>query len=67
MSETPPNSGEWLGEATRIGVREAGEDADNPLLEIHGEEGMAAAEMTEEMSNALSHAAAELNLAMEDD
>jgi len=60
-------SGMFLGTALGMRVREPGEDADHPLLEIYGDEGMAAVEMPSEFTDGLSHAAAELDMAREDD
>jgi hypothetical protein len=47
-------------------VREAGPDADGPILEIHGDEGMAAVEIDDEaFVDGLTHAAAELKTELE--
>ena len=37
--------GRWLGEIKGIQVREPAKDADGPILEIYGEEAMAAVEV----------------------
>jgi len=60
-------SGEWLGSVKEIGVRLPGPDADGPLLEIHGENGMAVVEIEdEEFVDGLTHAAAEVQTVLDD-
>jgi len=60
-------SGEWLGELEGIGVRDPGPDADGPIVEFHGSEGMAATEVaSEEFVDKLSEAAAEVQLALDE-
>ncbi|MFC5277861.1 hypothetical protein ACFPM1_03635 [Halorubrum rubrum] len=60
-------SGEWLGELEGIGIRDPGPDADGPIVEFHGSESMAAVEVTsEEFVDKLSEAAAEVQLALDD-
>jgi hypothetical protein len=63
-----PESGTWIGELRGATVREPGPDAEGPILELHGEEGMAAVEVTDEaFVNALTHATAEMKMVMEDE
>lgn len=55
--------GEWVGPVRGLSLREPGPDADGPILEIHGEDGMAAMEFDdEEFVEALTHLAAEIQM-----
>lgn len=59
------NSGEWVGPVRGMRVREPGE-VDGPILEIHGEEGMAAMVFDDPpFVEGLNHATAEMNLLLE--
>lgn len=60
--ETPYQMGEWLGELKGITLREAGDDADAPVVELHGSEKMAAGEAPEQFVEAFTEAAAQLQL-----
>ena len=57
------DGGEWVGSVDGLSLREPGSDADGPILEIHGEDGMAAAEFDDEQFvEGLTHLAAEIQL-----
>jgi len=60
--ETPYNKGHWLGDLRGIALKEAGEDADAPIVEFHGSKKMAAGEAPEAFVEAFTEAAAELQL-----
>jgi len=47
MDREKRTRGTWVGTLHAVGVREPGEDADGPLVEIHGEQGMVAFEVTD--------------------
>jgi hypothetical protein len=65
---TPHESGKWLGEFEGLMLRTPvdGEEH-NPVLEIHGEEAMAAVEVGEQSVDGFTEAAAEISVALEDD
>ena len=59
--ESQHRSGTWLGDVEGLRIREPGPDADGPLLEILGEEGMAATQFSkEEWVQGLTEASAEI-------
>lgn len=59
-------SGEWLGTVEWLVVRDPGPDADGPIVEIHGDAGMAAVEIdSERFVDELSHAAAEVQMSLD--
>jgi hypothetical protein len=59
-------SGEWIGCVRGLRLRDPGPDADGPILEIHGEDGLAAMEFDDEaFVDGLTHTAAELKTALE--
>ena len=58
--------GHWLGESTGLTVREPAGDHDLPILEIHGDEAMAAVQIDASTAKALSHVSGELQLVHED-
>jgi hypothetical protein len=62
MSDPEHTSGEYLGEFDGLALRSTLDDTGRPLLEVHGEDGMAAFEATEEAVDALTEAAAEIQL-----
>lgn len=65
MSEQ--QSGAWIGEVNSAMVREPGPDADGPVLEINGEEGLVAMEIPDEaFVDALTHAAAEIQTVLDE-
>ena len=72
MTDTPNRdaehrSGEWLGRLEGITVREPATDADGAIVELHGEESMAATEIvSDELVDELSHMAAEVQLVLEE-
>lgn len=45
---TEQTSGSWVGKLRGMSVRDPGPDADGPILELHGEQGMAAVEIADE-------------------
>jgi len=55
-------SGEYLGEFDGLVLRGTLDDTGRPVLEVHGEDGMAAFEATEEAVEGLTEAAAEIQL-----
>jgi hypothetical protein len=55
--------GSWLGEVKRLSVRGPGSDDGDPVLEIHGDSGMAAAEIPPEYTDGLTDAATQLDMA----
>lgn len=57
--------GEWLGMFEGSRVRDASEDV-APVIELHGEDGIAAIEANEHIVRGLTEAAAELNMALEE-
>ena len=60
-------SGEWLGSIEGLKVRDPGPDADGPIVDIHGEEGMAAVEIaSERFVDELSIAAAEVQMSIDE-
>lgn len=60
-------SGHWIGVLRGATVREPGPDADGPILELHGEGGMVATEVADEVFvDKLTHAAAELGMELEE-
>lgn len=60
-------SGHWIGALRGATVREPGPDADGPILQLHGEEGMVATEVDDEaFVDGLTHAAAELGMELEE-
>lgn len=59
-------SGHWIGTLSGATVREPGPDADGPILELHGDDGMVATEVSDEaFVDGLTHAAAELGMVLE--
>lgn len=59
--------GYWVGEMEGMKVREGGPDVDGPVLEIHGEEGMAAVVVSDvDFVSEFAAVAAEVNLALEE-
>jgi hypothetical protein len=59
-------SGEWIGCVRGLRLRDPGPDADGAILEIHGEDGLAAMEFDDEaFVDGLTHTAAELKTALE--
>lgn len=61
--ETQQESGFWLGEVEGIGLRQPGKDAEGPIFEVHGEEGMVAMEIADEsLVEGLNKASAEMQL-----
>ena len=64
--ENEHRSGEWVGQVRGMRVREPG-DLDGPVLEIHGEEGMAAMVFNDEaFVEGLTHAAAEVQMVFDE-
>jgi len=60
-------SGEWLGSLDGLKVRDPGPDAHGPVVELHGEEGMAAVEIaSERFVDELSIAAAEVQMSIDE-
>lgn len=67
MDDTENQSGSWIGKVRGIRVREPGPDADGPILEMIGEEGVAAMEFDDEsFIDGLSHTAAELQMVFDE-
>ena len=64
--EIEHRTGNWLGQLEGLKVREQGPDADGPIVEFHGEDGMAATEITSErFVNKLSEMAAEVQMVLD--
>ena len=59
-------SGTFLGEFRGLRIPGNLEDSGQPVLEIHGEENMAAVEMTEKAVEGLTEAAAEIRMALDE-
>lgn len=64
-TKTEHTSGAWLGMFEGIRVRNASEDC-APVIELHGENGMAAIEANKHIIQGLTEAAAELNMALDE-
>jgi hypothetical protein len=66
LSGEQHRSGDWLGQLEGISVREPGPDADGAIVELHGSEDMAAAEIeNERFVDKLSDLAAEVQLILD--
>jgi len=64
--KTQHRSGNWLGELDGIRVRSPGVDANGPIIELHGNEDMAAVEVTtEQFVDEFSKMAAEVQMALD--
>lgn len=64
--EDEHRSGTWVGQVRGMRIREPG-DLDGPVLEIHGEEGMAAMVFDDEsFVKGLTHAAAEMQMVFDE-
>jgi len=64
--EAEHRSGEWIGTLDGIVVREPATDADGAIVELHGEDSIAATEIaSDELVDELSHMAAEVQLVLE--
>lgn len=59
-------SGEFLGEFEGLKIRGVLKDSGNPVLEIHGEDGMAAVEANKESVEGFTEAAAEIQSAIDE-
>lgn len=60
-------TGTWIGAVEGFSLREPGPDADGPVLQAHGEEGMVAMEFAdEEFVEGLTHLAAELQMLLDE-
>jgi len=65
--EIEHRTGNWLGQLEGLKVREPGPDADGPIVEFHGEGGMAATEITSErFVDKLSEMAAEVQMVLDE-
>lgn len=58
-------SGEWIGELQGLTVRRPG-DLGLPVLELHGEDGLAATAVSREFVDGLTQASAELNMVLDE-
>lgn len=64
-SGTEHTSGEYLGKFQGLKIRGVLDDTGRPVLEIHGEDGMAAVEASEEAVEGFTEAAAEIQTALD--
>jgi hypothetical protein len=62
---TEHTSGEYLGEFQGLVIRGTLEGTGRPVLEIHGEDGMAAVEATEKSVEGFTEASAEIQMALD--
>lgn len=64
--EPEKQSGYWLGSVAGLSVREPGPDADGPILEVIGEEGMVPMEFDNDaFIEGLTHAASEIQMVLD--